>query len=116
MTSPMKRTPLRATVRISLCSSPVSPTARRAALIRLVSVDSKTTRPFQIASEIIPCQHALAVADQIEQEIKHLRLERDQRVRPPQFAALGIEHEILEMDRHAAPRLPLGNQGALSVK
>jgi len=50
VTSPTNRTPLRAMVRISRCSTPLSSTARRAALIRLVSVDSETTRPFQIAS------------------------------------------------------------------
>ena len=37
-------------VRISRCFSPVSFSARRAALMRLASVDSETTRPFQIAS------------------------------------------------------------------
>ena len=52
----------------------------------------------------------------MEQEIEHLGLERDERVRPPQFAALGIEHEILELKRHAAPRLTPGNQGDLNVK
>ena len=49
-TVPTKRNPLRATVRISRCSSPLSFKARRAALIRLASVDSETTRPFQTAS------------------------------------------------------------------
>ena len=45
--SPTKRKPLRAIVRISFCSSPLSPTARRAALIRLVNVESDTMRPPQ---------------------------------------------------------------------
>ena len=44
-TSPTKRTPRRGTVRISRCSSPLSPTARRAALMRLTRVESETTRP-----------------------------------------------------------------------
>jgi hypothetical protein len=45
--APMKRRPLRGMVRISCCFRPLSPTAVRAALIRLVSVDSDTIRPPQ---------------------------------------------------------------------
>ena len=44
-TSATNRMPLRATVRISRCSPPVSPTAFLAALMRLVSVESETIRP-----------------------------------------------------------------------
>jgi hypothetical protein len=58
----------------------------------------------------------LPVADEIKQEIEHLGLEREERVRPPQFAARRIEHELLEMKRHAHPRSSPGNQAALSVK
>ena len=46
-TSPTKRKPRRAMVRISFCSSPLSPIAFRAALMRLVRVDSETIRPSQ---------------------------------------------------------------------
>ena len=46
-TSPTKRRPLRAMVRISFCSSPLSPIALRAALMRLVRVESDTIRPPQ---------------------------------------------------------------------
>ena len=49
-TSPTKRKPLRAMVRISFCSSPLSPTALRAALMRVVKFDSETKRPDQTAS------------------------------------------------------------------
>jgi hypothetical protein len=49
-TSPTKRMPLREMVRISRCSSPESPTALRAALMRLTSVESDTIRPPQIAA------------------------------------------------------------------
>ncbi len=45
--SPTKRMPLRGTVRISACCSPLSPTALRAAVMRLVSVESDTIRPPQ---------------------------------------------------------------------
>ena len=43
--SPTKRKPLRGKVRIRRCASPLSPTALRAALIRLFKVDSETIRP-----------------------------------------------------------------------
>ena len=51
LTSPTKRKPLRATVRISRCSSPLSPTALRTALIWLAKVDSETIRPSHTASK-----------------------------------------------------------------
>ena len=44
-TSPTKRTPLRAKVRIRVCPTPLSPIARRAAAIRLSSVALETIRP-----------------------------------------------------------------------
>ncbi len=47
---PTKRKPLRAMVRIRLCCSPLSPMALRAALMRLVRVESDTTRPCQTAA------------------------------------------------------------------
>ena len=43
---------LRGTVRIKLCCSPLSPMARRAALIRLLRVDLETIRPPQTAASI----------------------------------------------------------------
>src|SRR5215471_14686331 len=46
-TWPTKRKPRRAMVRISFWPSPLSPTAFRAALMRLVKVDSDTIRPSQ---------------------------------------------------------------------
>jgi len=49
-TAPTKRKPRRAMVRISFWSSPLSPTAVRAALMRLVRVESETIRPSQTAA------------------------------------------------------------------
>ena len=51
-TAPTKRSPLRATVRISFCSAPLSPTAVRAALTRLVRVESETILPSHTAANI----------------------------------------------------------------
>jgi len=47
-TAPTKRKPLRSTVRMRRCSSPLSPIALRTALMRVLSADSDTSRPFQI--------------------------------------------------------------------
>ena len=46
-TVPTKRRPFREIVRISFWSLPLSPTAVRAALTRLVNVESETVRPSQ---------------------------------------------------------------------
>jgi hypothetical protein len=48
-TPPTKRNPRRATVRMSCCSVPVSPIARRAALTLLVGASSETDRPCHTA-------------------------------------------------------------------
>src|SRR6185436_4460192 len=46
-TMPTKRTPLRGSVLIRRCDSPLSPIAIRAALMQLVSAESETSRPSQ---------------------------------------------------------------------
>jgi len=58
-----------------------------------------------------PSTIASAVADEIEQKIEDLGLERDERLHPPQFAAFGIEHEILEMNCQSA----LGSRPEIKV-
>jgi len=50
LTTPTNRKPLRGTVRINRCFSPLSPIALRAALMRVVKFDSETKRPDQTAS------------------------------------------------------------------
>ncbi len=52
--------------------------------------------------QIVARHHALAVAHQIVDEIEHLGLDRDQRVRPAQLAPLRIEHEILKPKRQSS--------------
>ena len=49
-TSPTKRSPLRGSVRIRRCVSPLSPTAVRAALMHVVKADSETMRPFHTSA------------------------------------------------------------------
>ena len=50
LTPAIKRTPFRITVRITDCAEPLSPTARRTALMRVVIADSETMRPPHTAA------------------------------------------------------------------
>ena len=102
-TSPTKRIPLRAIVRISFCSSPLSPTALRAALTRLVRVESETIRPPQTdAIEIVLADHTVAVLDQVDQEVEHLRLNRNGLLTAAQLTAVGIQHMARKVKLHLA--------------
>jgi hypothetical protein len=50
--------------------------------------------------QIVPRHHTVAVADQVVQEIEDLRLDGNQGTGPAQLAAVGIKHEIFELERH----------------
>ena len=106
-TVPTKRMPLRAMVRISRCSSPLSPTALRAALMRLVSVESDTMRPPQTdGDQIVLAHHAVAILHEVKQQVEHLRLDRDQFRAAPKLAPVGIKYMIFKAKLHrAAPRI-----------
>ena len=71
-------TPSRGKVRISRCWSPLSPTAVRAALIRVVSVDSDTRAPTpNRLQHILLTDDAVAIDNEVLQKIKDLGLERN---------------------------------------
>ena len=75
----MKRKPFLGSVRMSFWSSPLSPTAARAALMRFARAESETIRPCQTAlQKIVLADDASAVADQVDQQVEHLRLDRDE--------------------------------------
>ena len=63
LTTPTNRKPLRGTVRINRCSSPLSPIALRAALMRVVKFDSETKRPDQTASSRAHLHQATGAKD-----------------------------------------------------
>jgi hypothetical protein len=111
-TTPTKRMPLRGTVRIRRCACPLSPTALRAALMRLVIVVSETTRPPQIASRIIPADDPLAVANQINQEVKDLRFERDPLAATPEFTPVNVKYMIAK-DKFHGPSSEDRSDGAI---
>jgi hypothetical protein len=50
--------------------------------------------------QLVPADHALAMAHQIFQKIEHLRLDGAQRVRAAQLPALGVENTIVEPVDH----------------
>ena len=97
----MKRKPLRGIVRIKVCRSPLSPTALRAALMRLVSVEFGDDAPVpDRGDQIVLADHAVAVFDQEDQQIEDLRLQRKQRAVPPQLAAIGVKCMICKEELH----------------
>jgi hypothetical protein len=54
--------------------------------------------------QVVPADDALAVAHQKDQQIEHLRLDRDPLSPPPQFAAVDIQRMFGEFKPHR--RLP----------
>ena len=93
-----------ATVRIRRWASPLSPTALRAALIRLKNVDSETIRPPQTElQQVLLGDDVITVADEVHQQIEHLRFQRNRLAGPPQFATRDIEHIIREAKLHLGP-------------
>ena len=94
---------------------PLSPTALRAALIRLVSVDSETMRPSQIVlDQIVLGDDAVAVLDQIDQQIEHLRLDRDALAAAGQLAEVDIKHMVGKVKLHGChPGAASASDGSL---
>ena len=56
--------------------------------------------------QIVLADHAVAVLHQIDQQVEHLRLERDQIGAAPQLAPVGIKYMIFKVKLHVAcPRV-----------
>jgi hypothetical protein len=101
MTAPTKRNPLGEMVRISFCSSPLSPIALRAALIRPVRVESDTIRPPHteaMRSSLLTTRPRFCTRS------KTLRLDGDRRRATAQLARVRIERVIGEEKLHVLPR------------
>ncbi len=71
--------------------------ALRTALMRLSRVESETiaAAPYR-RNKIVLADDAIAVFDQVDQNIEYLRLDRNKLVAPPQFTPVRVEHTILE--------------------
>ncbi len=90
-------------VRIKPWSLPLSPTALRAALIRLVRVDSETIRPSQIFSnQIVLGDDAVAILDEKNEEVEHLRLDGNAFAATRQLAAVDVKYMIRKEKLHAS--------------
>jgi hypothetical protein len=88
-------------VRITFWFRPLSPMAFRAALMRLVSVDSDTIRPLQteaIRSSLLTTRSRFL--RQVSQQIEHLRLDMDDTPGAPQFTPFEIDLTVAEGEDH----------------
>ena len=85
--------------------------ARRVDAARHCRVGNDPSVPDRI-EQIVLADDALAFAHQIVDQVEDLRFDRDQRIRAPKLAAVGIEREILKMERQSGPRRfkPTDNQ------
>ena len=105
-TSPTKRNPLRAIVRI------------RRLLFATVTdrfshgIDVAGQRRFRhdppapdCLEQIVLADYPLAVLHQVDQQVEHLRTDRNQLGPAPQFASIGVERTIAKPDLHGfAPK------------
>ncbi len=92
-------------VRISFCSLPLSPIALRAALMRLVNVESDTIRPPHteaMRSSLLTTRSRFS--HQIDQQIEHLRLDGNGLGAAAQLAPIGVKRMIRKQKLHAAAR------------
>src|SRR4029077_19306422 len=103
-TSPTKRRPLRAMVRISFWLSPLSPTALRAALMRLVKggVGNDPATPNR-CNQVVLADHPVAVLNQINQQVEYLRLDGNGLGAAAQFAPVGVKCMIAKEKLHWRP-------------
>ena len=113
-TSPTNRMPLRAMVRISCCSSPLSPTALRAALMWVASVESATVRPPQSAARrSLLADDALAILHEIGQQVEHLRLHGNRHIAAAQLARVRIKRMIGKEKLHGSPRTTMSSRSKI---
>jgi hypothetical protein len=90
-------------------------------VIRLLNVDSERCGRSRFWRADRPAYDTVAIADQILQDVEHLRLDGNDVVAAPQFPTLGIERMIVEYIDHPPltirlPDPPMAAQGNLSEK
>ena len=104
-TSPMKRRPLRAMVRIKLLipaavadrpSGRVDPAGQR-------RVRHDSSAPYR-SDEVILADDAIVILHQVDQQVEHLRFDLDRLIAAAQFAAAGIENVIGKTKQHGEPQ------------
>jgi hypothetical protein len=89
------------------CDGPDQPLLAPAVVQRTPrSIDATRERRFRHdpavpdgIDQVIACNHPIAIAHEIMNQIEHLRLDRDERSAPAQLAAFGIKQKFLELKR-----------------
>jgi len=56
------------------------------------------------SDKIVLTNHAVAVLDEIQQQVEHLRLKRDELGAPPKLPAIRIEYLVFKAKLHVRPR------------
>jgi hypothetical protein len=56
------------------------------------------------SDKIVLANHAITVLDEIQQQVEHLRLKRDELSAPPKLAAIRIEYLVFKAKLHVRPR------------
>src|SRR4029453_9287082 len=56
------------------------------------------------SDKIVLAHHAITVLDQIQQQVEHLRLKRDELSAPPKLPAIRIEYLVFKAKLHVRPR------------
>ena len=78
-TVPTKRTPLRGSVLIRCCFSPLSPIVTRAALMQLVSAEFGDHPPHpDFGNQVVLANDALTAVDQVREKVEDFGLDRQQ--------------------------------------
>ena len=104
-TSPTKRNPRLCNVRMRLWSWPLSPSARRAALMRELSVASETAAPVpNRVDQLVLADDPIAVPNKVNEQIEHLRLDVNNRAGAPQLVSRDVDLEIGEAEIQSGPR------------
>ena len=85
-------------------SSPLSPMAMRAALMRLENVEFGYDAPAPDSVEEALLRHDMvAIGDKVGQDVEDLRLDGDRPIRLAQFAPVRVEREVFEFVAHGFP-------------
>jgi hypothetical protein len=82
------------------CAAPLSLTALRAALSRVVRRVRDDPPAPNALDQIVLADDPATVAHQIDEKVENLRFERDRLSPAAQFASLDIEHVIAKPENH----------------
>jgi hypothetical protein len=99
-------------VRIRRCRAPLSPTACRAAVILLLTVESETIRPTpHFRQQVFLADDAPTVTNEEGQQVEDLWFDRHRVGSTPQFPQVRIERKLVkQVDQVSASRTTAGRQ------